>query len=176
LIFPPQALGANAGAAATTAPRTQGQRRRTRTDVHRVGKRLEPLPGQVLTADDQARRKNLGSNGAEIDPTVWGRWTSSVANYQATAEDVLNGMRGVPAKPAPASFAGTADDNAVDRDRAHVTRVRTDLNALALTPAAGPSFVLAQPHHVHDRGEQRVRIHPPSPQRHPLDAAPPLLS
>jgi catalase len=64
-------------------------------------KHLAPLPGQVLTADDQARLKNLGSNGDKIDPTVWGTWTSSVHNHQAKAEDVLNGMRGVKVEPAP---------------------------------------------------------------------------
>jgi catalase len=63
--------------------------------------KLPPLEGQVLTADDQARLKKLGNNGDKIDPTVWGTWTSSVTNYQARAEEVLNGMRGVTAKPAP---------------------------------------------------------------------------
>ena len=67
--------------------------------------RLEPLAGQVLTADDQKRLKNLGTNGDTIDPAVWGQWTSSVHNHQAKGEDVLNGMKGVkvdaPAKPQP---------------------------------------------------------------------------
>lgn len=53
---------------------------------------LEPLPGQVLTEDDQRRRAQLGRNGDPIDPTVWGTWTSSVKNHQATAEEVLGGM------------------------------------------------------------------------------------
>jgi catalase len=53
-----------------------------------VGK-LGPLPKQVLTDEDQRRLKNLGRNGDEIDPTVWGQWTSSVENRQATAEEVL---------------------------------------------------------------------------------------
>lgn len=55
-------------------------------------KHLEPLPGQILTEEDQRRREKLGNNGDEIDPTVWGQWTSSVENYQATAEEVLGGM------------------------------------------------------------------------------------
>jgi catalase len=63
--------------------------------------RLAPLPGQVLTAEDQARLKQLGKNGDKIDPTVWGRWTSSVTNYQAKAEDVLRGMKDVKIEPAP---------------------------------------------------------------------------
>jgi catalase len=54
---------------------------------------LEPLPGQVLTDEDQRRLANLGNNGDVIDPTVWGTWTSSVTNYQASAEEVLGGMR-----------------------------------------------------------------------------------
>jgi catalase len=53
---------------------------------------LQPLPGQVLTAEDQARLKKLGNNGDPIDPNVWGTWTSSVKNHQATAEEVLAGM------------------------------------------------------------------------------------
>jgi catalase len=55
---------------------------------------LQPLPGQVLTDEDQRRLANLGSNGDVIDPTVWGTWTSSVKNHRATAEEVLGGMRG----------------------------------------------------------------------------------
>jgi catalase len=58
---------------------------------------LEPLPGQVLTAEDQRRVQNLGRNGDVIDPTKWGKWTSSVPNQQATAEQVLGGMREVSA-------------------------------------------------------------------------------
>jgi catalase len=54
---------------------------------------LEPLPGQVLTDQDKARLQKLGNNGDKIDPTVWGQWTSSVKNHQATAEEVLSGMR-----------------------------------------------------------------------------------
>ncbi|MBA2604034.1 MAG: catalase [Acidobacteria bacterium] len=53
---------------------------------------LEPLPGQVLTAEDQSRLQKLGNNGDIIDPTVWGTWTSSVKNHQATADEVLGGM------------------------------------------------------------------------------------
>ena len=54
---------------------------------------LPPLPGQVLTEEDKRRLQNLGRNGDRIDPNVWGAWTSSVKNHQATAEDVLGGMR-----------------------------------------------------------------------------------
>jgi catalase len=64
-------------------------------------KGLQPLPGQVLTDEDQARLKKLGSNGDRIDPTVWGKWTSSVRNYQATAEEVLGGMRITVPEPRP---------------------------------------------------------------------------
>jgi catalase len=56
-------------------------------------KHLEPLPGQVLTDEDRGRLAKLGNNGDVIDPTVWGTWTSSVTNYQASAEEVLGGMR-----------------------------------------------------------------------------------
>jgi catalase len=55
---------------------------------------LQPLPKQVLTVEDQRRLQQLGSNGDEIDPTVWGQWTSSVRNRKVTAEEVLAGMRG----------------------------------------------------------------------------------
>jgi catalase len=54
---------------------------------------LGPLPGQVLTADDEKRLRNLGSNGDVIDRAAWGKWTSSVKNHRASAEDVLGGMR-----------------------------------------------------------------------------------
>ncbi len=54
---------------------------------------LTPLPGQVLTDDDRARLASLGDNGDAIDAAAWGRWTSSVPNRQATAADVLGGMR-----------------------------------------------------------------------------------
>ena len=54
---------------------------------------LQPLPKQVLTDEDKRRLQNLGNNGDEIDPNVWGQWTSSVTNRQATAEEVLGGMR-----------------------------------------------------------------------------------
>jgi catalase len=60
---------------------------------------LAPLTGQVLTEEDQRRLKNLGSNGDKIDPSVWGQWTSSVTNHQATAEEVLMGK--IPSKPMP---------------------------------------------------------------------------
>jgi catalase len=54
---------------------------------------LEPLNGQVLTANDRARLKTLGNNGDRIDPKAWGQWTGSVPVRQATADDVLGGMR-----------------------------------------------------------------------------------
>jgi catalase len=57
---------------------------------------LEPLPGQLLTEEDRRRLQNLGSNGDEIDPSVWGPWTGSVENRQATAEEVLGGMMEAP--------------------------------------------------------------------------------
>jgi len=57
-------------------------------DVRGLGK----LPGQVLTADDAKRLAELGSNGDTIDETVWGQWTSSVKNRQATADEVLGRM------------------------------------------------------------------------------------
>ena len=56
---------------------------------------LQPLPKQVLTDEDKRRLQSLGTNGDKIDPTVWGQWTSSVKNRQATAEEVLGGMRAV---------------------------------------------------------------------------------
>jgi catalase len=62
---------------------------------------LAPLPNQVLTRDDQQRLEHLGSNGDKIDATAWGTWTSSVTNYQAKADEVLNGMKGVKVPPAP---------------------------------------------------------------------------
>jgi catalase len=58
-------------------------------------KQLPPLATQVLTAEDQERLKKLGSNGDKIDPKAWPKWTSSVPNHQATAEEVLGGMRAV---------------------------------------------------------------------------------
>ncbi|WP_052384116.1 catalase [Litchfieldella xinjiangensis] len=57
-------------------------------------KHLQPLPKQVLTDDDKQRLQNLGNNGDDINPEVWGQWTSSVVNHQAKAEDVLNGTVG----------------------------------------------------------------------------------
>lgn len=63
--------------------------------------RLEPLPGQVLTAEDQARLEKLGNNGDRINRAEWGAWTGAVPNYQAKAEEVLSGMPNVPTKPAP---------------------------------------------------------------------------
>ena len=52
---------------------------------------LAPLSTQVLTDAETARMQKLGDNGDAIDPEVWGQWTSSVTNYQATAEEVLEG-------------------------------------------------------------------------------------
>src|SRR5690606_21614971 len=52
---------------------------------------LEPLPGQVLTDEDQRRPRSLGSNGDGMDGEAWGQWTSSVRNHRATAEEVLGG-------------------------------------------------------------------------------------
>jgi catalase len=60
---------------------------------------LQPLAGQVLTQEDQSRLKRLGKNGDRIDSGAWGTWTSSVPDYQAKAEEVLDGMRGVNATP-----------------------------------------------------------------------------
>ena len=62
-------------------------------------KHLAPLAGQVLTDEDQSRLQKLGRNGDKIDPNVWGRHTSSVKNYRASAEEVLGGMRNVPCGP-----------------------------------------------------------------------------
>jgi catalase len=58
-------------------------------------KHLEPLKGQVLTDEDKTRLQNLGSNGDKIDPKAWPKWTGSVPNYRARAEEVLGGMKGV---------------------------------------------------------------------------------
>jgi catalase len=60
---------------------------------------LAPLPEQLLTEEDKQRLRNLGNNGDKIDPGVWGQWTSSVTNHQATAEEVLSGN--INATPAP---------------------------------------------------------------------------
>jgi catalase len=57
---------------------------------------LAPLPGQLLTDEDKRRLEKLGNNGDTIDPNAWPKWTSSVENRQATAEEVLGGMREVP--------------------------------------------------------------------------------
>ena len=48
------------------------------------------LPTQVPTEEEQSRLANLGKNGDEIDPSVWGTHTSSVENYPASAEEVLS--------------------------------------------------------------------------------------
>ncbi len=56
-------------------------------------KGLAPLDGQVLTAEDTGRLQTLGANGDTLDPKAWGTWTGSVENRQATAAEVLGGMR-----------------------------------------------------------------------------------
>jgi catalase len=56
-------------------------------------KGLAPLDGQVLTDGDTARLQKLGANGDTLDLKAWGTWTGSVENRQATAADVLGGMR-----------------------------------------------------------------------------------
>jgi len=53
---------------------------------------LAPLNGQVLTAEDQARLAKLGKNGDRIDAKAWGKWTGSVQDRQATADEVLKGL------------------------------------------------------------------------------------
>lgn len=54
---------------------------------------LAALPGQVLTAEDEKRLQNLGANGDTLDASQYGKWTGSVENHAATAEEVLGGMR-----------------------------------------------------------------------------------
>ena len=54
---------------------------------------LPALEGQVLSAEDKTRLEKLGSNGDTLDPAPWGKWTGSVDDQQATADDVLGGMR-----------------------------------------------------------------------------------
>jgi catalase len=61
---------------------------------------LEPLPGQVLTDEDRSRLERLGDNGDTIDPGRWGRWTGSVENRRARAEEVLGGWS-TPSSPHP---------------------------------------------------------------------------
>jgi len=56
---------------------------------------LAPLRGQVLTEEDRHRIRNLGSNGDKIDPSAWWKHTGSVENRQASAEQVLGGMKGM---------------------------------------------------------------------------------
>jgi catalase len=56
---------------------------------------LEPLAGQLLTGDDQARLEKLGNNGDRFDPKAWGTWTGSVKDHKASPEEVLGGMRGI---------------------------------------------------------------------------------
>jgi catalase len=55
---------------------------------------LAPLAGQILTEQDHQRLQRRGANGDAIDASAWPKWTSSVENRPATAEDVLGGMRG----------------------------------------------------------------------------------
>ena len=54
--------------------------------------RLEPLAGQVLTAEDQARLAKLGQNGDRLDAKAAGKVTGSVEDYQASADEVLKGQ------------------------------------------------------------------------------------
>ena len=56
---------------------------------------LSPLAGQILTGEDKARLQKLGANGDTINASAWGKWTASVPDRRATAEDVLGGMRAV---------------------------------------------------------------------------------
>jgi catalase len=58
-------------------------------------KHLAPLAGQILTSEDTARLGRLGQNGDTLDAKPWGKWTGSVPTHQATAADVLGGMRAV---------------------------------------------------------------------------------
>ncbi len=67
---------------------------------------LQPLPGQVLTEEDQRRLKSLGANGDKIDPSIWGQWTSSVKNRKASAEEVLSG---IPKSPGHATSGRAAE-------------------------------------------------------------------
>jgi catalase len=60
-------------------------------------KGLAPLARQVLTDEEKGRLQKLGANGDKIDPNAWGKHTSSVKNYKASAEEVLGGMLKVPA-------------------------------------------------------------------------------
>ena len=61
---------------------------------------LEPLAKQVLTEDDKRRLQGLGNERRQDRPEAWGQWTGSVEDRQATADDVLRGMRDVPANGA----------------------------------------------------------------------------
>ena len=56
-------------------------------------KKLQPLAGQVLTAEDTSRLQKLGSNGDTLASAKPRRWTGSVHNHETTATDVLGGMR-----------------------------------------------------------------------------------
>jgi catalase len=56
-------------------------------------KKLAPLAGQVLTAEDTGRLQKLGQNGDTLASPKPRRWTSSVPNHETTAADVLGGMR-----------------------------------------------------------------------------------
>ena len=66
---------------------------------------LQPLPKQVLTAEDKTRLQHLGNNSDQIEPHAHGQWTSSVENRQATAAEVLHGMDQEKAKLAEAQLA-----------------------------------------------------------------------
>jgi catalase len=56
-------------------------------------KHLKPLDGQMLTDEDKARVAKMGSNGDTLRDSKPRRWTSSVHDHEARAEDVLGGMR-----------------------------------------------------------------------------------
>jgi catalase len=73
-------------------------------------KRLTPLTGQVLTEEDEARLQKLGDNGDVIDPNVWGKHTSSVTNYQASAGEVLGSKLTVPAAGEEAGLGKAKED------------------------------------------------------------------
>jgi catalase len=57
---------------------------------------LAPLPGQVLTEQEQSRLANLGRNGDSMESKPYGQHTGSVPNHRATAEEVLKGVIAVP--------------------------------------------------------------------------------
>jgi catalase len=66
---------------------------------------LPPLPKQLLSEAEQRRLKGLGRNDDTLDSEAWGQWTNPVDNYQASAEEVLGGMRNAPTAPPAAQAA-----------------------------------------------------------------------